>query len=142
MLIWSVVIAGKCSIWVVRMSDGFVSPADVADTGSFADDDGNDEFPGVSSEDTSGGSLRAMLSSTEPDISPHEVSGFIDLSVPWFNHLEVMVQKMSSSGGIPAWANGMIAIVALLKQSGAMPDMDRDTSDDDEEGTELPVVSE
>lgn len=62
-----------------------------------------------------------MLASTSPDVSPEEVTGSMDFSVPWYAHAEVGLEKMTAGGdgAVPAWVHGVAAVVALALQMRA-----------------------
>jgi hypothetical protein len=55
-----------------------------------------------------------MLSSTSPDVSPEEVAGALDFSVPWHAHAEVGLEKASTAEGVPAWVHGLTALMLLF----------------------------
>lgn len=120
-------------------SDEFVPPSEVADMEMI----GTEPIEPEPSRGPLDGIVQALWN-TEPDVSPREASGFVDLDVPWQNHLEVMFQKITSSGGVPAWLNGVAAVAAFAKQSGVadkVPDQEpeaEENSSDPEENLAMP----
>lgn len=84
------------------------------------------------SEDTDGrlGSIGKMLSATEPDVSPSQASGTLDLSAPWHAHAEVFVAKVTNSQGTPAWLNLVMAGLLLIADQGDNSAPSTDDGDD------------
>lgn len=79
-------------------------------------------------------SLRSMLGSTEPDVSPSQASGTLDTSEPWHAHAETALAKATGAGGTPAWVHLLMAMLLLLiDETGvSMPSSGGDRDDEDD----------
>lgn len=97
------------------------------------------------SSSTSGGgrasSVKDMLSSTRPAKSPQQASGSLDFDTPWYNHLEVGLEKATGADGTPAWVNLVVGCILLVVQEGDVPMPSRADSDDEEPEADGGVMS-
>jgi len=98
---------------------------------------GTDTASRSSASRSSSSSLRSMLGSTEPDVSPSQASGTLDTSEPWHAHAETALAKATGAGGTPAWVHLLMAMMLLLidetgvsvPSSGGDPDDDEPAAD-------------
>jgi hypothetical protein len=65
--------------------------------------------------------VRSMLTATEPNVAPDEVSGSLDASASWEEHLEIGVEKATNGEGTPAWVNAVMAVAAFIVQQDEEP---------------------
>jgi len=101
-------------------------------------DDGGDSTESASRSSasrSSSSSLRSMLGSTEPDVSPSQASGTLDTSEPWHAHAETALAKATGAGGTPAWVHLLMAMLLLLiDETGvSVPSSGGDPDDEDDE---------
>ena len=134
------------------MSDGSQTDAqtgaDAADSGGMSPQDfaGVDGTEGpdapigdaqTAAGDGGSGGVYDMFMSTEPDVSPQDVSGSFDMSVPWTAHAEVAFQKITGSGGVPAVVNLLSALVIGLRSAAEQANTDDGSTDDAIDGDGL-----
>lgn len=119
--------------------------ADGADSGGMSPQDfagmdgtGGPDAPIGDAQTAQGGNgsggMYDMLMSTEPDVSPQDVSGSFDMSVPWTAHAEVAFQKITGSGGVPAVVNLLSALVIGLRSAAEQANTDDSTDGDTIDG--------